>query len=282
MTGHAKRIGDIAEIMELPELDYYCERHGPYTGKSAMMRFGKMRQTIDPPCPQCEAEKKEEEERQNEREIMLKEEAREEKRIAAIKKMNIGKKFWHESFETFDPYTPELRHHLDACRAFAGKPEGRMLIMLGNNGNGKDHLAASMLQYVGGYVYSVFEIELLLKRCYSGKTSEWGFYRRLCEAPLLVINEIGKHKQGNWELNFISYIINKRYENMMPVVLISNKHLKEQCPNKGCEDCFQNYLGNDVLSRITEGGKVLLFTGEDYRVKIREKKFMEKGENYVC
>ena len=39
-------------------------------------------------------------------------------------------------------------------------------------------------------MYSVFEIELLLKEAYSGRASELALYQELCnEAPQLVINE---------------------------------------------------------------------------------------------
>jgi DNA replication protein DnaC len=60
---------------------------------------------------------------------------------------------------------------------------------------------------------------------------------------------------------------------MLPIVLISNNHLKDNCPKNGCPECFQNFLGNDVISRILEAGEIMLFTGEDYRMKLREKRF---------
>ena len=151
--------------------------------------------------------------------------------------------------------------------------------MIGNNGNGKDHLAASALKKIGGYMYSVFELELLLRQSYTGQTSEWDIYDRLCHAPLLVINEIGKHKPGDWEINFISYIINKRYENMKPVILISNTHLKDNCPQNGCDKCLQHYIGNDVISRIIEEGEIIIFTGDDYRAKKREMAVNNGGNN---
>jgi DNA replication protein DnaC len=123
-------------------------------------------------------------------------------------------------------------------------------------------------------MYSVIEIELILKGCYSRKNGELAFYRRLCKTPVLVVNEIGKHKPGDWEFNFLSYIINKRYENLKPTVLITNTHLKEDCPAGECPGCFHQYMGNDVLSRIVENGIIMHFNEKDYR-RIKRDKRME-------
>jgi DNA replication protein DnaC len=86
---------------------------------------------------------------------------------------------------------------------------------------------------------------------------------------MLVIDEIGRSKASDFELNWLSYVIDKRHENYRPLVFISNKHLKDDCPHGGCPDCLQNFMGNDILSRITENGLIMEFTGEDYRYKKR-------------
>jgi DNA replication protein DnaC len=273
MIEQAKKTGDLMNIERLPLRSYECKKHGTYMALPMIMRIGSIEKKINPSCPICEEEIEKQEEKQEEERQGRVEEAVRRKQINRFERMNIGSKFWNESFETFDAYTGELRHHLEVCRTFSRTPQGRMLVMLGKNGNGKNHLAASILKLLGGNMYSVFEIELLLKRSYSHEISEWKIYRHLYKAPLLVINEIGRHKIGDWEMNFLSYIINKRYENMMPIVLISNNHLKENCPKNGCPDCFQNYLGNDVISRIIEVGEIMMFTGGDYRMKLREKRF---------
>jgi len=70
-------------------------------------------------------------------------------------------------------------------------------------------------------------------------------------------------------------LINKRHANFMPLVLISNRHLKRDCPEdtvKGCPKCLERYFDDDVISRIIEDGEIMKFTGVDYRRKIREKR----------
>jgi DNA replication protein DnaC len=269
--GYVKRADDIiGSVEELPIQEYSCQKHGVFQAKPVLIPFAVKSKVFDPGCPVCEREEKEREEKLEEERIKREREKLEEERINRLKEMNIGKKFWKDDFTTFNPYTTELKRYFDICTAFVNDSDGRMLIMLGNHGNGKNHLAAAILKEMGGYMYSVFEMELLIRQTYKGSAGELELYNRLCDAPLLVINEIGKHKIGDWELFFMSYIINKRYENMMPIILISNAHLKENCPDNGCEKCFENYLGDDVISRIIECGEVMTFTGEDYRQRIRE------------
>jgi len=273
-----KQVGEVIGQEKLPEGSYDCPTHGKFRGTPVKIA-GKV---FFPLCPICEKEETEKIERENkEAEEQRRAAVEEEQRVARenyLTEMNIGKKFWYESFDTFDAYTPDLKRYLEICKTYAQNHEGRMLVMLGKNGNGKNHLAASILKKIGGCIYSVFEIELLLKECYSGKTGEPELYRRLCNIPMLVINEIGKHKSGEWETNFLSYIINKRYENLMPTVLISNAHLENDCPDKGCSKCLQNFLGNDVLSRIVEDGEIMIFNEKDYRYIKREMR-VNQNEN---
>jgi len=269
----------VGNLEELPLQEYECPIHGIFKSKPYII----MGKVFTPMCPICEKEEKERNDRLAEEGIMRQRKKEKEELIEELKNMNIGQKFWDEDFTTFNPYTPELKRHFDICSAFVNDFEGRILIMLGNHGNGKNHLAAAILKKMGGYMYSVFEMELLIRQSYktSAKESEFELYERLCNAPLLVINEIGKHKLGEWDQFFLSYIINKRYENMKPIILISNGHLKEKCPVQnpvdggGCEKCFENYLGEDVISRIIECGEIMEFTGDDYR----QRKRIQGGKN---
>ena len=256
-----KTASDIIKPELLPNQSYICPKHGVYTG-CPMEIYGR---TIDPQCPQCDQAIAEEESKYNKIISALSESVDANDNKQRCVEMNIGEKFWEESFDTFDPYTDELKRHFDISITFASNPKGRMLVMLGKNGNGKDHLAASILKKTGGLTHSVFEIELLLKECYSGRKSEIDLYNRLCSVEVLVLNEIGRHKAGKWEMDFMSYIIDKRYQNYKPVILISNKHLRRNNCKDECPDCLQTYIGNDVISRIAEGGEVMEFTGEDYR-----------------
>jgi DNA replication protein DnaC len=266
MVDGVKSAGEIIGREELPEREYACGKHGKYRGKP--VKFSMLGKAFDPQCPRCVAEEEAkiaEEKRKNAERL------KETERVKWLAGLNIGKIFWNESFETFNAYTPELRHHLSICMDFAKEHKGRKLVMLGSNGTGKNHLAASILKTTGGVIHKIYEIELMFDQTFSGEIRKWEIIKRLCETEMLVIDEIGRSKASDFELNWLSYVIDKRHENYRPLVLISNKHERDDCPRGagGCPDCFQNFMGNDILSRITENGLIMEFTGDDYRHKKR-------------
>jgi DNA replication protein DnaC len=249
----------------LPEAEFDCPKHGKYRGiPTKIFNFFRKAELITiPECPECEREKQEKAEL-GERERL----------INKYKQMNIGKKFWDESFETFDDYTDELKEHLATAREFAEKPEGK-LVMLGEHGNGKNHLAVSILKKTGGLIYRAYEIGLLLRQTINGTTTEYEVLTRLCETPLLIIDEIEKLKDSEAKNHWLSHVVGKRYDDMLPIIFIGNCHTKDDCKaeQKPCPKCIEYHLENDILSRIIEDGITMKFTGEDYRERIREKRF---------
>ena len=144
--------------------------------------------------------------------------------------------------------------------------------MLGENGNGKTHLAVSILKELGGVMYLAYEVGILLRQSYGGDTKEWEVFNELCTVPLLVIDEVEKIKDSESKQNWLSYVVNKRYNRMLPVIFIANCHTRSNCrePNKPCPKCLEYHLENDVLSRIIEDGIIMNFTSADYREKIRD------------
>jgi len=260
-------VGGILSEAVLEEREYDCPKHGKYIGRPKWIKL--LKKEGAPLCPKCEEESEKqraaEEQKRQEESKRIQAEREKADRIKRLTDLNIGERLWNESFETFDAYTDELKHHLEICMEFADNPQGRKLVMLGNNGTGKNHLAASILKVTGGVIYKIYQISSMARQAQS-EFREQEFYDKLCKAEMLVIDEIGRTNNSAFETNWFSYVFDKRHENLKPIVLISNKHLKESCPSKGgCPDCFQNWVGNDVLSRIIEDGLVMEFTGEDYR-----------------
>jgi DNA replication protein DnaC len=265
----AKRIGDIMRDSHhyLPEQDIECPVHGIYRGNPYKWSFtGKLDDAPIryPECPKCEEERKE-------KEAEEKRQRQQQDQQAHFKNMNIGRRYWETDFFNFSVYTDELKHHLKVAVNFANNPDGK-LVMLGENGTGKTHLAVSILKKTGGLIYTAFEIGVMLRQTYNGNSQEWNILKDLCDTKLLIIDEIGRSKGSDWDLNWISHIINTRHVGMTPLILISNRHQKQDCPHgeAGCPKCLENFLDNDVISRITEDGIVLKFTGDDHRRQIGE------------
>jgi hypothetical protein len=48
-------------------------------------------------------------------------------------------------------------------------------------------------------------------------------------------------------------------------MLLSNGHLKKDCPEGGCPRCFQNFMDNDILSRLKQNSVFIVVSAEDIR-----------------
>jgi DNA replication protein DnaC len=113
----------------------------------------------------------------------------------------------------------------------------------------------------------------MLRQSYEGDgTREHEVYNELCTVPLLVIDEVEKIKDSEAKQNWMSHVIGKRYNRLLPIILIANCHTQSDCkaPKKPCPKCLEYHLENDVLSRIIEDGIVMKFNSGDYREKIRD------------
>lgn len=246
---------------------FVCQKHGEYTAERICWIWQGKPMDILPGCPICQRETEEKEQRE-------KEEAERRRNIKRLRSMNIDERYFETAFDNFNAYNEELQNHLETCRAFAEKPDGK-LVMLGKNGTGKTHLAVSVLKKLGGVMYTSFEISVNLRQSYNGNTKEHEVFDELCTVPLLVIDEIEKIKDSESKQNWMSYIIGKRYNRMLPIIIIANCHTQKDCAEqeKPCPHCLEYHLESDVISRITEDGIIMKFTSDDYRRKIRELRF---------
>jgi len=246
---------------------FACPKHGEYEGEILRIDFpGRRPMEFPSACPVCHR-------------LMEGENARREAddrgraEIAKWRDMSIEPRFYGADFDGFDAYNAELRGNLEACRAFAADPVGN-LVMLGGNGNGKTHLAVSVLKAVGGVIYTAYEIGVNLRRSYNGEANEWEVLREICEAPLLVMDEVEKLRDSEAKQHWFSFVMGKRYNLELPTVFIANCHNAKDCkaPNRPCPRCLESHLENDVLSRVRESRVVLKFGSEDYRKKIEDRR----------
>jgi DNA replication protein DnaC len=117
----------------------------------------------------------------------------------------------------------------------------------------------------------MYEITVQIRASYTSQATrtELDIVDELARLPILVIDEMGRTKGSDAEQNWLSYIIDKRHVRHLPTILISNKHVRKDCENKkdGCPNCLENFMGEDVMSRLNQEGGLLRFTGEDWRLK---------------
>ena len=150
---------------------------------------------------------------------------------------------------------------LAASRRYVERFEDRLaqgggMVMTGSVGTGKSHLAYGIgnalldqgYRVMGIDVYEL--IDLIKERAFSQKGGSEREAIKAFVAPLdlLILDEVGAQLGTEWERLMLFKIINERYKQMLPTVLISNCDAKE----------LENYLGERVVDRMNEGGGMTL------------------------
>ncbi len=89
-----------------------------------------------------------------------------------------------------------------------------------------------------------------VKETYSKKSeeTEQEAIDRFLQPDLLILDEVGVQFGSDTEKMILFEIINGRYENMMPTIIISNLTAQE----------LGAFIGDRVMDRMTEGGGVVL------------------------
>lgn len=178
---------------------------------------------------------------------------------------NIEKMYWDLSLDDYIPQNQKQEQALFHTKILIQNKVGKV-IFTGSNGVGKTMLACCAVKALGGYIYTMKEIALRLRKAFSdGHGAEMAELDRLARAKFLVIDELGRTKGSDQELEWLSYIIDKRHVRYLPFMILSNKSLALQdgviAPNS-----FQSYVGADVMSRLSDATFVNI-TGEDWRKK---------------
>ena len=238
----------------------HCDKHNldyEYNGIGFM--------GIESSCPECANEAEEQFEKE---ELDRKAEMDRQANEAKYRAMGIPPAYFDATFDNFKTDTEELRHNLETAKALvAGKIKS--LIMVGKCGTGKTHLACAAVKEMCGRIIKMFAISEMIRASYvdHSRGTSLDIMNDLARVPLLAIDEIGRTKGSEAEMQWLSYIIDERYSSRLPTILISNRHVKSRCPNGGCGECFENFIGEDMLSRLREHGKLIAFSGEDWRSK---------------
>lgn len=177
-------------------------------------------------------------------------------------KKTVPQKFWEESFETYSAESAEQKKALEEMKAFAENPRNRVMILCGNNGNGKSHLVCSVLRVHGGTYARATDICVIYDACGSFKStmSREEYLKKLTTDRLLVIDEGGKFSLNpDLEKFILSYVLSVRYDNNLPTVIVTNGNKKS----------FIEFLGKSVFDRLTEVCTTIEFTWESYRIRKR-------------
>lgn len=175
----------------------------------------------------------------------------------------IPPRFANKTFADYRVGCAEQGAALKACKQYAEHFDqhlaaGRCLLLLGNVGTGKTHLGSAIAAHVVREfglvaVYrTVHGLMQFVKASFNrdAEYTEAQAYERLIAPALLVIDEVGATKQTEFEQAALFNVINGRYEQQLPTVIISNLMPTE----------LGSALGDRCVDRLREnGGNALVF-----------------------
>lgn len=233
-----------------------CQKHGEFS-RGDLLKADTPRDE----CPECYKLRVQEQRRKG----------RIEQATAFFKNASgVPPRFQGASFESYQPGNPQAQKMLDMLREYAARFEqhralGLSLILCGKTGTGKTHLACSVLRALafehgicGKYCTAYRAVQEIRASYKSSEVTELQILKEFIRPELLVLDEIGVQYGTDSEQLLLFSLLNGRYEELKPTIVISNLSLDE----------VTHYLGDRVYDRLREnGGGVLAFDWGSWRQK---------------
>jgi len=168
--------------------------------------------------------------------------------------------FQDKTFATFDAEVRGVKRAYLRAREFAKRPDG-WLVLFGNYGTGKTHLASAIANELLHQNYRVLfaVVPDLLDHLRStfGPSSEIEYDKRfemIRDAAILVLDDLGTENTTPWAREKLFQIINHRYNGRLPTVITSNRRPEDIEPR--------------IFSRMSDRAvceEFILMDGIDYR-----------------
>lgn len=252
-------------IQDLDIATHNCDQHGEYQSQHVKLRSTQFWTT----CPQC-ADK---DNKGDEQKIIDDINAGRRQAVMnnTMQRAAIPPRFMDRRFANYRATCPNSAKALETVREYAENfadslASGRSLILMGTVGTGKTHLAASAAHALIAQGYTAVFTSVLsavrsVKETYGhGATqTERQAINALIAPDLLIIDEVGVQFGSATEEMILFEIINGRYEQMKPTIIISNLAMGP----------LKEYLGERVFDRLREGGgKAVVFNWDSHRAKV--------------
>ncbi|MGE8279058.1 MAG: ATP-binding protein [Stenotrophomonas sp.] len=248
----------------LQTVDAICEKHGAYKAKVLdMTGIGGKKMVMH--CHHCGAEERAKDEA---RKIEEAARARRHRVEALAARSGIPARFADRKFENYRAAEQGQKIALGVCRAYADKWDekssaGGSLVLTGGPGTGKTHLACAIGNAViESSLSSVLFLTIAgmlraIKDTYrkGSERSEQQAINDFSTPDLLILDEVGVQVGSDHEKLLMFEVLNNRYQDMRPTILISNLPADE----------LEAFLGQRVMDRYRECGSVLAFNWASHR-----------------
>ncbi len=239
-----------------------CQQHGDFT--STAYKFGDriMKWSDCPSCSEIAAENRKSEEEKallEEKQRMLE---------MRLNQSGIPIRYRVKDFSSFISDTDKKEKALSIAMEFAKNFEkhhrdGTVVVFSGLPGTGKSHLAIAIAQEVmksGTALYtSAIDAVRMIRDTWrrDSEKTESQVLKMLSEIDLLVLDEVGVQYGTEAEQVSLFDIIDKRYRDLMPTILLTNL-------NKAG---MKSFLGDRSFDRLRENGIWVMFDWESSRNK---------------
>ncbi len=174
----------------------------------------------------------------------------------------------HCRFDSYVVQNADQSAVLEACRKYAenfgseARKTGASLILSGRVGTGKNHLAVAIARTVLEQGFTVVqatahEVIVRIREAWGRQStvSEREVVRTFVQPDLLILDEVGKQFGGKGEEVHLFEVINQRYLERKPMLVLSNED----------KDGIEDYLGEAAFDRLCEGGQLLRLNWQGYR-----------------
>lgn len=186
----------------------------------------------------------------------------------------IPAKYWEIlALDGFHPKNESQRVALMYVDDFVKQyPLKKGFLLMGGPGRGKTHLAIGAISEltlergVKCMFKDFFHLLSELKDAYSHGTPENAVLFPLIETEVLVIDELGKGKSSEWELNILDQLISKRYNSSKTTLITTNYVSREHIAKiKEGQQILEDKVGERIASRLYEMCEFIHIEGDDHR-----------------
>ena len=183
----------------------------------------------------------------------------------------IPKRYESCQFDTFEPKHSSQRVAKKLAQDFTLNFPAidRGLLLIGNVGIGKTHLAVSILKGLSerGFNCLFYEFGSLLKEIQNSYnpntfTSELSVLAPVLRADVLVLDELGSSKPTDWVQDTLAHIINTRYNDRKFTIFTTN-YPDDRVDQR--RENLEDRIGTRTRSRLFEMCKTVNIDGPDHR-----------------
>lgn len=247
----------IGDILTRPSS---CGTHGDYTENGHVFFGGKI---IWSGCQTCSKIKADDEEKVR---LEIQSQAKQKKIETRLNQAGIPLRFRERNFDNFIASNSGQENAFAIAESFAKNFEdhvksGSSLIFSGKAGTGKTHLALAIAQsimpkHTAMYINALDAVRMVRDTWRKGsEQSETDVLNLLGSIDLLVIDEVGVQNGTENEQVLLFDIINRRYRDMKPTILLTNLGTKG----------FSEFITERSFDRLKENGTWVKFDWESYR-----------------